>query len=83
MKNTPLFFKIWFGFAATLAVGSLVLLAYTAYIFVTDPNASARNIGRFVGEIKEGYDSGVSKESKEAIEESVNDPLEENPEQGE
>ena len=80
MKKTPIFFKIWFGFAASLAVGSLLLIAYSAYIFVTDPNASARNIGRFVGEIKEGYDSGLSNESKTAIEESVEKPLEENPE---
>ena len=82
MKKTPIFFKIWFGFAASLAVGALVLLSYTAYIFVTDPNADekAKNIGRFVGELKEGYDTGLSNESKAAIEESVEKPLEENPE---
>lgn len=82
MKNTPIFFKIWFGFAVSLAVGALVLLSYTAYIFVTDPNASekAQNIGRFVGEIQGGYDKGLSNESKAAIQESVDKPLEENPE---
>ena len=82
MKKTPIFFKIWFGFAVTLAVGALVLLSYTAYIFVTDPNAGekAQHIGRFVGELKGGYDTGVSKESKRAIKESVDKPLEENPE---
>lgn len=82
MKKTPIFFKIWFGFAATLVVGALVLLSYTAYIFVTDPNAGekAKNIGRFVGEIQAGYDTGLSNDSKAAIEDSVNEPLEENPE---
>lgn len=55
-SGIPLFFKLWFVFVATLAIGIFALVGFSIYSIVSDPAV----IGRFVGEIEQGYITTVN-----------------------
>ena len=51
----PLFFKLWFGFVATLVLSVFVTVGFVLYSVATDP----ASVGRFAGEIVSGFNEKV------------------------
>lgn len=62
-SGIPLFFKLWFAFCAMLALGIIALGIFTIYTVVSDPAV----IGRFVGEVQQGYTTTVSPQQPQEI----------------
>ena len=52
-SGIPLFFKLWFAFCAILALSIFALALYLLYTVAADP----QGLGRFLGEIVQGYSS--------------------------
>lgn len=55
-SGIPLFFKLWFAFCAILALSIFAAVVFLLYTVVSDPSV----IGRFVGEIQQGYTSTLN-----------------------
>lgn len=55
-SGIPLFFKLWFAFCAILSLSIFAVSIFLLYTVVSDPSV----IGRFVGEIQQGYTSTVN-----------------------
>ena len=55
-SGMPTFFKVWFGFVFTTAISIFALVFYTIFSVASNPEASAREIGRLIGEVSEGYE---------------------------
>lgn len=51
----PLFFKLWFGFVATLVLCIFGVVGFMFYTVITDP----ASVGRFTGEIVSGFNEKV------------------------
>lgn len=62
-SGIPLFFKLWFAFVATLVIGIFALVGFTLYTVASDPAV----IGRFVGEVQQGYTTTVSPQQPQEI----------------
>lgn len=51
-SGVPLFFKLWFGFVALMAVGIVSFFIWAGARVLSDP----AQVGRFIGEIARGFD---------------------------
>lgn len=60
-RGMPLFFKLWFGFVFTIVMSIFALVGYTLFTIASDPDATARDIGRIVGEAVAGYEEAAGK----------------------
>lgn len=55
-QSMPTFFKVWFGFVFTTMISIFALVFYTIFSVASDPDSSAREIGRLIGEVSAGYE---------------------------
>lgn len=60
-SSMPLFFKLWFGFIFTMVISIFAFVGYTLFAVVSDPEATAREAGRLVGEVAAGYEEAANK----------------------
>lgn len=54
-SGIPLFFKLWFIFVLSLVLIVFGTVGYTFYSVASDPDATAREVGRIIGEVSKGY----------------------------
>ena len=60
-SGMPLFFKLWFGFVFTVAMSIFAVVGYSLFTIASDPDATARDVGRLMGEVAAGYNEAASK----------------------
>lgn len=63
-RGMPLFFKLWFGFVFTvftIVMSIFAVVGYSLFTIASDPDATARDVGRLIGEAAAGYNEAAGK----------------------
>jgi hypothetical protein len=60
-RGMPLSFKLWFGFVFTIVMSIFAVVGYSLFTIASDPDATARDVGRLLGEVAAGYEEAAGK----------------------
>lgn len=58
-SSMPLFFKIWFLFIFTLVITIFVVVGYSFYTVLSNPDATAYQAGHLLGQVSKGFEEGT------------------------